>query len=367
MIRLCVPEFDREDRARVARVLDSGQLVQGEMVAAFEAALGSVLGTEAIACSSGTAALHLALMAIGAGTGDEVVVPAFTWPSAAHAVVRTGARPVFVDIDPETLNLDPRGLEAAVSPRTRALLPIHQFGIPAPMDAVMAAASANGARVVEDAACAIGTLCGDRLAGTIGDLGCFSFHPRKVVTTGEGGAVVGRDPELNARVRRLRNHGQDPEAGLGERFVDAGLNYRMPEVCAALGIGQLERLDAILAARRRLAALYVRLLDSVESVHVPAGARDPAGNHQSFVVDVGTSARRDLFVARCAEAGVQTTVGTYAVPVQPVFRALGYDADTAPHAVEAMGRLLTLPLHAAMTDADVEHVVSVIGEIARST
>lgn len=366
MIRLCAPEFDARDRARVDAVLDSGMLVQGAMVAELEQSLARFLGTPAVACSNGTAALHLALMALDIGPGDEVVLPAFTWPSAANAIVRTGATPVFVDIDPDTLNLDPARVEAAMGPRTRALLPIHQFGIPAPMPEIMALARSRALLVVEDAACAIGTECDGGLAGTIGTLGCFSFHPRKVVTTGEGGAIVAGDSELRARLERLRNHGQDTTRGL-DRFVDAGLNYRMPELCAAIGIGQVGRLPEILRARRRLAALYVRLLASVDGLRVPAGVADPRGNAQSFVVDVGSPVARERLMADCAAAEIQTTIGTYSAPGQPAYAPLGVDPRAFPVANAAAERLMTLPLHPEMSDGDVERVVSVLDESCRSS
>lgn len=365
MIRLCAPAFDAADRARVEQVLASGMLVQGEMVQALESQLESVLGVEAVACQSGTAALHIALQALGVGPGDEVVVPAFTWPSAAHTVVNVGATPRFVDIDAETLNLDPALLESVISDRTVALLPIHQFGIPAPMAEVMAVAHGRGLRVIEDAACAIGTKCDGGLAGTIGDVGCYSFHPRKVITTGEGGAVVSGDPEIVAALRTWRNHGQDPLRGL-ERFVECGVNYRMPEICAAMGIGQIERFGAILAHRRALGRRYIAGLESVSGVNVPAGVKLAGNNFQSFVVDVGTE-RRDRFMAALLEGGVQNTIGTYAVPEQPAWRKHGIDPDGWPNASAAMRRLVTLPLHEGMSEPDVDRVLEVIRHVDSST
>lgn len=360
MITLCAPTFDAADRARVDAVLASGMLVQGEMVAAFEAALRAYLGVEVIACSSGTAALHLALLALDLQPGDEVLVPAFTWPSAAHAVVQVGATPVFIDIDPQTLNLDPSLLERARTARTRAVLPIHQFGVPAPMAEVMAFANEHGLRVVEDAACAIGTRCDGELAGTIAEMGCFSFHPRKVITTGEGGAVTTSDPALATRLRSLRNHGQGGE-GL-TRFTDAGLNYRMPEVCAAIGITQAEQVGAIVDQRRAMAQRLTAALADVAGVSVPSGVRDPGNNVQSYVVSLDDPRSRDAFMAGCAERGVQTTIGTYAVVAQPIFRQHGVDPGHYPHATAAMDRLVTLPLHSAMTDDDVDRVAAVVAD-----
>ena len=365
MITLCAPTFDAADRARVEEVLTSGMLVQGEMVRALEGQLERVLGQPAVACQSGTAALHIALQALEIGPGDEVVVPAFTWPSAAHTVVNVGATPRFIDIDPDTLNLDPDRLEECINDKTRALLPIHQFGIPAPMRAVMDIARSHGLRVVEDAACAIGSECDDGLAGTIGDMGCFSFHPRKVITTGEGGAVISGDSALVDRLRIWRNHGQDPSRGL-ERFVACGVNYRMPELCAATGIGQLERFEAILAHRRTLGRRYIDGLADLNGVSVPKGVRDPGGNFQSFVVDVGAE-RRDVFMKRLLENGVQNTIGTYCVPEQPAWSRYGVDPSAFPHAAAAMRRLVTLPLHDGMTGADVDQALEVIRHVDAET
>lgn len=361
MITLCAPTFDDSDRDRVEQVLTSGMLVQGEMVAALEHELGRVLGVAAVACQSGTAALHIALQALGVGAGDEVVVPAFTWPSAAHTVVNVGAAPRFVDIDPDTLNLDPAALEGAVNDRTKVILPIHQFGVPAPMDAVMEIARAHDLRVIEDAACAIGTTCGGRLAGTIGDIGCFSFHPRKVITTGEGGAVISGDSELVDRLRVWRNHGQDPTRGL-HRFVACGVNYRMPEICAAIGVGQMLRFEEIIEHRRTLGRRYIAGLDDVSGVTVPAGVASEGNNFQSFVVDVGAE-RRDQVMQSLLAEGVQNTIGTYCVPEQPAWRAHGVSAAAFPHASSAMRRLVTLPLHHGMTEADVDFVVDVVRRV----
>ncbi len=362
MITLCAPRFGDADRARVEQVLQSGMLVQGAMVAELESALEGALGMPAVACQSGTAALHIALQALGVGPGDEVVVPAFTWPSAAHAVVNVGAEPRFIDIDPETLNLDVGALESVITAKTKALLPIHQFGIPAPMREVMRVANAHGLRVIEDAACAIGSVCEDGLAGTIGDVGCFSFHPRKVVTTGEGGAVISGDPSLINGLRIWRNHGQDPSRGL-ERFVACGVNYRMAELCAAIGIAQVERLGAILEHRRRLGRRYIAGLEDVRGVSVPLGVQSEGNNFQSFVIDVGVE-RRDRFMKRLLDAGVQNTIGTYAVPEQPVWRERGISATGFANASAAMRRLITLPLHERMNEPDIDTVVAAVRTIA---
>lgn len=368
MIRLCHPRFDAADRARVDAVLESGQLVQATQVAELEAVLGERLGRHAMACSNGTAALHLALLALDVGPGDDVIVPAFTWPSAVSTVTLVGANPVFCDVDAETFCIGAAGVRDAWTERTRALIAVHQFGIPADVAALRALCEERGAVLVEDAACAIGTLVqaasersaagqaprasGAGEAGTYGALACFSFHPRKVLTTGEGGLVVTADDALAERVRCLRNHGQ---AGAGLlRFAEAGPNYRMPEISAALGIGAARRLDATLAHRRALAARYVAALRELPAVHVPGGVADPRSNQQSFVIRVRAD-RRDALLEGLRARSVQCTIGTYAVPQQPAFG--GAPGDAFPVAWAAMHELVTLPLHEGMSHDDVDTVV----------
>lgn len=356
MIRLCHPAFDADDRARVDAVLETGQLVQSRFVAELEAVLGARLGRDAIACSNGTAALHLAMLALGVGAGDDVIIPAFTWPSAASVVMLVGARPVFADIDPETLCAPASEVERVWTDRVRAVVAIHQFGIPAEVERMRALCDNADAWLVEDAACAIGTqLEGGREAGTVGDVSCFSFHPRKVLTTGEGGLVACADKTLADRVRTLRNHGQG-SAGL-MRFVEPGPNYRMPELSAALGVGAASRLDATLAQRRSLARRYVEALSSVEGVAVPRGVADPRGNHQSFVVRVAAPAR-DAVLSGLRARGVECTIGTYSVPQQQAFG--GAPPEATPVAWAAMHELVTLPLHEGMVPADVDEVVTAL-------
>lgn len=368
MIRLASPTFTAADRERIDEVLTSGQLVQGRFVAQFERTLAERLGLEVIACSSGTAALHIAMMALDLRDGDEVVVPAFTWPSTAHVIVRAGGTPVFADIDPDTLNVDPDSLDRAITPRTRALLPVHLFGIPAPMRRVMDAARSCGADVVEDAACALGTVSDLGVAGTIGKIGCFSLHPRKIITTGEGGLLTTTDTELAERLRSLRNHGMVRTAD-GIVFNDLGLNYRLTELGGALGIGQLEQLDHIIAVRAMLGRHYLARLASVAAaidVRVPSGLADPGNAFQNLAIDVGNSQRRARIMAHMLSAGVETTIGTYAVHEQPIYVALGFDPAACPNASHAMRSLLALPLHHAMTVLDVDRVVEALVSATRA-
>lgn len=365
MIRLCAPVFDAEDRRRIDDVLDSGMLVQGRYVGEFEAALAARLGCEVVACNSGTAALHLALLALGVGPGDEVLVPAFTWPSSAHVIVHVGATPVFVDIDPDTLAMRPDAALAAATERTRAVMPVHLFGLPCPMRALRAAAAERGWHVIEDAACALGTTLDDGThAGLAGDIGCFSLHPRKIVTTGEGGFCTTSDRRLADGLRAFRNHGM-VRGDDSVRFEHFGLNYRMPELSGALGVGQAAQLDGILASRRALARTYLEALDELDAVEVPAGLCDPGAVHQSFVVYAPDAATRATWMAGLREADVETTIGTYAVTDQPCYiERFGVTPSDFPNAQRAADSLMTLPLHPGMSHDDVRAVVAALGRLA---
>ena len=362
MIRLSHPNFEPRDLERIAEVLASGMLIQGKMVAETEALAAAFLGAEVVACSSGTAAVHLALMALDLRPGDEVILPTFTWPSVANCVVREGATPVFVDMDPATLSPGVAEVEAALTPATRAVIAVHLFGLAAPVVEIAAMLSrrAPSVRLIEDAACAIGTRVGDALAGTIGWVGCVSLHPRKIVTTGEGGLLVTRDAELARRLRRLRNHGMEP-GGEGMTFLDAGLNYRLSELGGALGVGQMERLESIIAARRSLGEAYLEALQREPLVEIPAGWRDAGAVFQAFVVWWRGQTPRPRLIARMRELGVETTMGTYSCASQPFFRErFGSRPEAYPVATSGASELLSLPLHPKMQLSEVETVVAAL-------
>ncbi|MGE5256419.1 MAG: DegT/DnrJ/EryC1/StrS family aminotransferase, partial [Hyphomicrobiales bacterium] len=269
MIRLTIPSIEDDDLKAVQEVLASGFLVQGPRVAAFEKQVAERAGTDfAVAVSNCTAALHLSLLALDIRPGDMVVVTAYSWVATANVIELCGAQPVFVDIQPDTFNMDPAVLESVLKRlmgnretgrRVKAILPVHAFGLMADMTAIMAIANQYQLPVIEDAACALGASLNERPAGSWGRLGCFSFHPRKAITTGEGGMIVGKDGELIRRLQALRNHGQDPHS-LSTDFILPGLNCRMTEFQAALGAAQMKKLDQIIWNRRRLANRYGELL-----------------------------------------------------------------------------------------------------------
>lgn len=364
MIRLGQPSIGTAEEDAIAEVLRSGYLVQGAKVAEFEALLAHRVGTpHCAAVSNGTAALHLALMALGIGRGDAVAVPTFSWPATANAVELVGAVPVFVDIEPDTLGMDPRALATILANRTdvRAILPVHAFGRMCDVEALVAIADAHGIPLIEDAACALGAIAHDRPAGAWGVMGCFSFHPRKAVTTGEGGAVSCRFPEHLRLVRSLRNHGLDPEAPVPD-FVRPGFNYRLSEVQAALGIVQLSRLTTLIARRRAIAAWY-----SQELADTGLGTPSPGapGSHvfQSYVVQLppALAPMRAELIARLRTGGVEVTIGTYHMPGLRYYRErYGDRTGEFPVGEAVAARSLSLPMHGELRDEDVQCVVQVV-------
>ena len=273
-IPISKPYFGEEERAAILQPLETGWVVQGPRVAEFERLFAAYTGApNAVATSSCTTALHLSLVALGVGPGDEVIVPSFTWVATANAVEMVGARPVFVDIELNTFNIDPERIEPAISGRTRAVIPVSLFGVSAPMDPIMQIATHRGLKVVEDAACAAGAWYHGRHAGTIADVGCFSFHPRKAITTGEGGMIVTADAGLAQTARSLRDHGasrsdlarhESPRSYVLPDFDRVGYNYRMTDIQGALGVAQMSRLEAILELRTERARVYDRRLEDVD-------------------------------------------------------------------------------------------------------
>jgi dTDP-4-amino-4,6-dideoxygalactose transaminase len=378
MIRLTIPPLEEDDLAAVRQTLASGQLVQGPAVAAFEQAVARQVGVgHAVAVSSCTAALHASLLALGVGPGDLVLVTAYSWLATANVIELCGAHPVFVDITPDTFNLDPSRLadtlqrlmaNAATARRVRAVLPVHTFGNPADMPALLEIAGRYDVPVIEDAACALGATLHGRPAGTWGLLGCFSFHPRKAITTGEGGVIATDDAALARRLRALRNHGLDPEAPSSD-FIMPGLNYRMTEFQGALGLTQMAKLERVVAARRRLAAAYDALLES-SSMRPPLAQAGSRPVHQSYVVLLPEDAasRRPAIIQALRQRGIETTIGTWHMPLTTYFRSrYGYRAGDFPVADAVFARALTLPLHEQLRRGDQARVVEMLTELLADT
>jgi perosamine synthetase len=364
VIRLAQPPIDESDLAAMLAVLRSGWLVQGPEVKAFEAETARLAGVaHGVAVTNGTAALHLALLAMGIQPGDEVAVAAYSWPATANAIVLCGAIPVFVDIEPGTFGMHPERLGEVLRgrPGIRAVLPVHAFGGCANMPAIRAAADAYEIPVLEDAACALGARLGGRLAGSWGAAATFSFHARKLVTTGEGGVVVTDDEALANRVRALRNHGLDP-ASKEPDFILAGFNCRMTEFQGALGRGQLAKLERLTAAHRRAAEWYAELLAPLP-VELPTALEPDAHVYQAYVVLLPRAAapRRPEIVTRLRERGVEATIGTHHIPLITFYRRQGgYQPGDFPGTDDLAARAVALPMHHALTREDAATVAEAL-------
>lgn len=367
VIRLTVPEISDEEITAVEKVLTSGNLIHGNECEALERELAEYLGCEdVVVVSSGTAGLHLALLANGVGPGDAVVVPDFTYPATANVVELVGARLVLADVCPHTYNITPETLRRAIAQwdgpeKIRVVMPVHEFGCPADMTAITKVAKEYGLITIEDAACALGATHAGKMVGTLGDLGCFSFHPRKAITTGEGGAIVVHDRQVSQRLRQLRNHGMQL-TDQGIKFVVAGFNYRLTNFQAALGRVQLKRFPRWLNARDTLQNTYRHALAPLAGVALPAKVDGHAW--QTFMVMLPEHFDRASVIARLRENGVESNLGAYAVHAQPYYENK-YPSMALEMSKGVSLRLykhgLALPFYAALNKTEVVLVAEALG------
>jgi len=360
------PCLSREEEEAVIEVIRSGWVSQGARVAAFEEAVASYVGARyAVATSSCTTALHLALLYCGIGPGDEVIVPSFTFIATANAVLHSGAKPVFVDIDRRTYNLDPAKVEEAVSPRTRAIIPVDQIGLPADLDAIQDIARRHGLHVVEDAAPAIGARYRGERVGSLSELTCFSFHARKVITTGEGGMITTNNEEMATQARIGRSHGasisdlarHQANAVAIEEYPVLGFNYRMTDIQASIGIQQMQKLDWILERRRTLGERYTAALGDIEGLEPPFVPPDVEHTYQSYCVRI-TNGRhsRDEVMAAMMERHIATRRGVMAIHLEPYYRRR-FGAVSLPVTEEMARTTLLVPLFPTMTEAEQDYVI----------
>jgi dTDP-4-amino-4,6-dideoxygalactose transaminase len=367
MIPITVPCVDDREARAVAGVLSSGWLTQGPQVAAFEEQLAQVCGTRyAVAVSSGTTALHLALLALDVGPGDEVICPSLSFIATANAIRHAGATPVFAEVDERTYNLDPDAAEAALTPRTRAIMVVHQIGLPADMDRFKRLGAKYSVKILEDAACAIGSRYKGRPIGGHSEMACFSFHPRKVLTTGEGGAITTDNPAYVERLKLLRQHGMGTSDAVRhaaqcvviEEYLCLGYNYRLTDMQAAVGIEQLKKRDGILQRRRDLARSYDEALVChpwLMPPYVPAYAEP---NFQSYAVQLTATAplsRNDL-MDRLLQAGIATRRGIMLAHREAPYRDRILPGGL-PCSERASDRSLLLPLYPTLTDAEQEFII----------
>ena len=367
-IPLSAPDITDEERACVLDVLLGRNLSLGPRLPAFEQALCDVTGARhAIAVNSGTSALHLCIKAAGIGEGDEVITTPFSFVASANCALFERAVPVFVDIDPDTWNLDVSRIEAAITPRTRAILPVHVFGRPCPMEPILKIANAHGLKVIEDSCEAIGATSAGRPVGTFGQTGTFAFYPNTQITTGEGGAIVTDDDQVAMLCRSWRNQGR-AENGGWLQHERLGYNYRLSEMNCALGSVQLSRLPEILARRAKVAARYTRLLqDLVPQVQVPApAAASDVISWFTYVVRL-----RDEFSTEARDAVVQSlrlggiACNTYFSPIhlQPFYRDMfGYRSGDFPVTERIAGRTIALPFFNQLTDEEIEIVCNALSD-----
>lgn len=363
-MRLNVPLVDERELEEIAKVLATGFFTQGPKVAEFERLVAGYIGSRyAFATSSCTTALHLALAAMEIGPGDEVLVADFTFPATANVVVQLGAVPVLVDIDLETFGMNVADLLAKITPRSKAVIPVHAFGCSADMDPILETARAHNLLVLEDAACAFGATYYGRFCGRMGRAGCFSFHPRKAITTGEGGMITTDDPELAERIQLLRSHG-GVRTGYWFEYEDAGYNYRLSDIQGAMGVAQMEKLPMILERKRLLAEQLRQRLADIPGVRLPADP--PWGGHvyQSFVILVDEGLDRNRMIKELRELDIETTLGTYALHDQPFYqRTYGYVTGQLPNSHAAFMRSITLPLYPQMSEADLDTVAAALRKV----
>jgi perosamine synthetase len=366
-IPLAKPELGAREEELVLEVLRSGRLSLGPTGERFERELAAWLGVEdAVAVSSGTTALHLGVRALGWGPGDEVLTSPFSFVASANCLLYEGAKPVFCDVDPETLDLDPAAVEAAVSEDSAGILPVHIFGYPAAMGELEEIAARHDLGLLEDACEALGAVDAEGLrVGARGNLATFAFYGNKQLTTGEGGMIVPPSPEIAARLRAERNQGRAADMG----WLDhggLGFNYRLSDLAAALGVAQLEKLDAMLARRDAVAASYEQGLATIAGVEPPSPGRG-AERRSWFVYParLAEDADRDATAARLAERGVASKAYLPCIHLFPHFRELGWRQGQFPVAEAASARSLALPFFPAMTEAQVGRVCEALAESLR--
>jgi perosamine synthetase len=368
------PYIGTDEEQAVVEVLRSGWLTQGPRVSQFEQHFADYVGTEhAVAVSSCTTALHLALISLEIQPGHEVICPSLSFIATANAIVHAGATPVFADIERDSYNVDARHIEEAITPRTRAIMAVHQVGLPARLDEIIAVAARHHLPVVEDAACAIGSeYNGRRIGAPHGELACFSFHPRKVLTTGEGGMITTRDSALAARLRRLRQHAMSiPDTArhnvrqlVTETYDEVGYNYRMSDLQASIGIVQLRRMDEMLARRRWLARRYSEAFEPLGWLSPPAEPEGFRHNYQSYMVRVkpGAPLGRDALMQLLLDRGVSTRRGVMAIHRERPYLNPHWD-QLLPETNRAADNTIILPLFHQMSEEDQDYVIACIHDV----
>lgn len=368
------PSFGAAEEVALIDALRSGWITQGPRVGEFEQAFADYVGCpHAIAVSSCTTALQLALLAFGIGPGNEVICPSLSFIATANAIRYVGAEPVFADVDRTTFNLDPDRVVEQITSRTKAILVVHQIGLPAEMDRLQQIADAHGLPLIEDAACAIGsTFHGQRIGAPIGAIACFSFHPRKILTTGEGGMLTMRDAEMAQRLRRLRQHAMSlsdvarhsASKVAQETYDEVGYNFRMTDLQAAIGMVQLQRLESFLSRRQQLASRYDQELAPLPWLETPYVPQDRGHNYQSYMIRLvhGSREKRDAVMQELLEQGISTRRAIMAIHREAPYKMNARDAElTNTNLITDTG--LILPLYHDMTESEQAQVIDALAQI----
>jgi perosamine synthetase len=363
-IPIAKPNLDKEEETAVIDVLRSGFVVSGKKVKEFEESFAKYVGVNhAVAVTNGTIALDVALKSLKIGAGDEVITSAFSFVASGNCILFQNAKPVFADICPKTFNIDPDDVAEKITPKTKAIIPIHLFGQPANMDALKEIAQDNKIALVEDSAQAHGAEYKDKKAGSLGDLGCFSFYATKNMIAGEGGMITTNNSDLAARARLLINHGQTQKY----QHDLLGYNYRMIEMCAAIGCVQLKKLDAFNEKRNENASLLSSGIQEIDGLTVPYVDSDVKHVFHQYVIRIEDNypLSRDELADQLASKGVGCAVH-YPIPIysQPLYVKLGYKDVSCPNCDDAAKRVLSLPVHPLVTEGDVEYILDVLKQIS---
>jgi len=373
-----LPSIASEEISAVLEVLNSGWLTTGAKTRAFEEQFGKFVGSpHAVAVNSATAALHLALVASGVGPGDEVIVPTMTFAASAEVVLYLGARPVLVDCEPDTLNLDPAAIEAALTPRTKSIMPVHFAGHPCDMDRIQSIARAHGLTIIEDAAHALPARYRGRMVGAIGDLTCFSFYATKTITTGEGGMATTENRAWAEKMRMLSLHGishdawkrYSAEGSWYYEIADVGFKYNLTDLAASLGIEQLKKCHALAAARRRIAAAYDEGFADLAEIAVPVCRSDVEHAWHLYVIQLDLdrlAIDRREFIDALRQRNIGASVHFMPLHLHPFYRQkFGYRPADYPKAAALYERIVSLPIYPKMTDDDIDDVITAVRSIAR--
>ncbi|MDH7596411.1 MAG: DegT/DnrJ/EryC1/StrS family aminotransferase [Methanothrix sp.] len=366
-VPMSAPDITEDDVEVVANVVRSGRLALGPKTEEFERLIAEYTGTDhAVAVSSGTAALHLIVKSLGIGPGDEVLVPSFTFIASVNAILYEGAKPVFVDIEPDTYNLDPEDLEQKITPLTKAIMAVDVFGHPADWDALMRISMDYDLRVIDDSCEALGARYNDKSLGQFGDAAAFAFYPNKQITTGEGGMIVTNNPNIAKICRSLRNQGRG-EMGSWLEHERLGYNYRMTEMSAALGISQLRRLEDILAKRERVARMYTSRLSGLEWVRTPAVRPNVRKSWFVYTITLSEGLSRDAVMQAMMREGIPSRGYFSPVHLQGYIRELlGTHEGMLPVTESVAGRTMALPFHSNLSEDEVDEVVEVLSRCVRS-